>query len=129
MTQRRQTYRIPVSIPLPRAAVLDLQEDVETLLDATVLDISLTGLQMSVQQAVTNGDLLDLEVPLDNSPSPLVVRAMVIRAVQPRPGGRYRVGCRFTSLAPQQERELARFIYSEQARLIESGLLLRSNRS
>ena len=128
MSERRESYRVPVSLTLPRASRLDHRDRELEQLDAIVRDISLSGLQMSVEQVVTVGDLLELELPIGEALATLVLRATVIHAVPPRRGGRYRVGVRFTAVAPEQDRELSRFIYREQGRLLQKGLLVHPER-
>ena len=121
MTERRQHHRLAVSLPVERASLLDVDGDVAASLSATVLDISVGGARLVVNEPIALGDLIDFAVALGDPPWRLEARGVVIHALQRGRGGSYRVGVQFIDLSSLQERRLARFISEEPTRRVVSA--------
>lgn len=118
-TQRRQAYRLDISLP---CTVTIGGRTVE----AQTLDLSETGLRSRVSRGVGSVALgTDVQIELDLEEDRLVAAARVMRVDEPREAERRAeavdLGLRFRDLDLDQIEHLRRFVLAEQLRRRRSG--------
>lgn len=124
-TDRRQMYRILVSLVARSAAIVDSDgRELARLLELRLLDLSGGGAQLTTRSKVAAGDRIRFVFPLpgDTPPSEDVEVTAEIVSVDPpdQRRSRYRAHARFVDLDRAVEQSIVRFVYREQ-RLLQRG--------
>ena len=126
--ERRRFFRLPMVLPiqhirriLPPTEHLDEQMGPE--FDATILDLSEGGLQLSTRTPVHTGDSLEMKTALPGS-GIISGRLKVVRAQAPTPHRRnYRAACRMIKIGWESRDTIAKYLMSRQLEMRRRGQL------
>jgi len=123
--QRREYYRLPVSVPVE--ARPEGEEEAQWMTGHT-LDLSAGGMLLSIRLDVQEGDRLELRVYLGQEEMVPAVAEVVRRESLagpelPRRVPRRRFGLKFVEIDMRDRDRIVRFIFREQGRLRRTGLL------
>ena len=124
-TERRQMYRVLVSLAARTAAIVNSDGgELARLLELRLLDLSGGGTQLTTRSKIAAGDRVRfaLSLPGDVPPSEDVEVTAEIVSVDPpdQRRSRYRAHVRFVDLDRAAEQRIVRFVYREQ-RLLQRG--------
>ena len=122
-TERREFYRLAVHItPLYAARVDDQRGEIERL-DATVLDISGGGIQLSTKQPVELGARLHLVILTGGDSIEVEVKVVAGGSKKDDRLSRYRVNTQFIDLQRVMRERIVSFVFREQVDLLKKGVL------
>ena len=121
--ERREFYRLPVSIK-PRYAALtnDADEELERV-EVVISDISGGGCRMRTTRWVPVGSWFRLIFALTDDPEEVDLVAEALSISEDGRRGTYRINARFRELQRSVEERLVRYVFSQQVELLQKGLL------
>ncbi len=107
VAERRRAERVAVDSPVL------VHVDGMTPLDGRICNLSANGVLVAVEQGLPLGAEARLEIALDDEPSPLLVRGLVVRALR-EPAGERPVRLAFCFIHPSASavRRVSRLVFS-----------------
>jgi c-di-GMP-binding flagellar brake protein YcgR len=128
MAERRRFFRLSLVLPAGRAyrvlpATEHLDEQSASEFDATILELSEGGLQLSSRHRIRVGDLLGVETSLPGA-GPVEARMTAIRVQRPsRNRVNYRAACSFSRIDIAHRQRIAQYLMSRQIEMRRKGQL------
>ena len=125
---RREFFRLPVSIQPSHAAILDSEGNEDVLLEATILDVSAGGVQLRSKQPIEAGQRIRLVFSLDEDSPEVdvtVVARSVMLALSSLADGRrthYRVNTRFEGAPRAVQERIVKFVFRRQLTFLKKGV-------
>lgn len=123
-SERREFFRLALTIRPRYAAVLTADDEERERLDAAIRDISGGGVQLTTKQYVAPGDRVRLMFDLGHDPVEADVRAITTNELveSRRPGRTYRVNAQFERLPRAVQDRIVRFIFRQQVQFMRKGV-------
>lgn len=121
--QRRDFVRMDVKLKVLCSLLDDSMTPIETF-NATTLDISGGGIRFGCNVLLSIGQILEAKVSLEDSQSVTGV-GEVVRVLENSAAAkfRYTVGLRFTAIKESDRDKIIKFIFNQQRKLRNKGLL------
>lgn len=120
-SERRQFFRLGVSIRPRYAAIVDSDGDERRRLDAIMLDLSGGGSQLRAKQRIDVGNRVHLVFDLDDEEIEADLAAMTTSAIQAEAPWIYRANGRFVGLPRQLQEHFIRYIFRQQVAQLRRG--------
>lgn len=121
-SERRQFFRLSLTIRPRYAAVIDPQGNERTRLEALMLDISGGGTQLRTKQTVQAGDRVRVVFPLGTDEVEADLYILSAHALEDDRNWAYRVNGRFLELPKQMQERIIRFIFRQQVDFMKRGV-------
>ncbi len=122
-SERREFFRLALTIRPRYAAALTADGEERTRLDAAIRDISGGGVQLTTRQYVAPGERVRLMFDLAGDPVEADVRVITtdeLAATGPRPT--YRVNAHFEDLPRAVQDRVVRFVFQQQVQFMRKGV-------
>lgn len=121
-SERRQFFRLAVSIRPKYAAVVDAKGNERRRLEAIMLDLSGGGSQLRAKQRIDTGNRVHLVFPLDGEEIEADITAIMTSASDTQAPWMYRVNGRFVGLPRQLQEHFIRYIFRQQVEQLQRGV-------
>lgn len=121
-SERRQFFRLAVSIRPKYAAVLDTHGGERRRLEAIMLDLSGGGSQLRTKQRIDVGNRVHLVFPLGGEEFEADLTAVTASESQAQAPWMYRANGRFVGLPRSMQEHFIRYIFRQQVELLQRGV-------
>lgn len=121
-SERRQFFRLAVSIRPKYAAIVDGKGDERRRLEAIMLDLSGGGSQIRAKQRIDVGNRVHLVFPLDDEEIEADITAVTTSSSEAQAPWMYRANGRFVGLPRQLQEHFIRYIFRQQVAQLQRGV-------
>ncbi len=121
-SERRQFFRLAVSIRPKYAAIVDGKGDERRRLEAIMLDLSGGGSQIRAKQRIDVGNRVHLVFPLEDEEVEADITAVTTSVSEAQAPWMYRANGRFVGLPRQLQEHFIRYIFRQQVAQLQRGV-------
>lgn len=119
--ERRMALRVPVAVPLRSGVWLDPHGGEYPIDRATLIDVSVGGVQLRAQQFVAPGSIMRLAFALHPGERPVLVQGMVIAVTNESKAAAHSLHVVFIEMPDDSREQVERFVKRARARSPKAG--------
>ncbi|HHY77112.1 MAG TPA: hypothetical protein GX498_01215 [Clostridiales bacterium] len=123
--QRRNYYRLKIVIPIHyRTIDSSKQKDSESkeYKEGVLLDISEGGIMFCTKEDIKENDLLEIVMDINKNKKMIFIGNIIRKQLNEEKTDLYEYGVKFNELSKHDRNALAKFIFTEQRKLLKKGI-------